>query len=356
MVKRAVILFNLGGPDGPKAVKPFLFNLFADKNIIPLPKLFRLPLAFLISSLRHKKAQKIYARMGGRSPILPETARQAAALENRLAAEKPEDTHKVFCVMRYWNPRLEDILPSLKEFSPDEIILLPLYPQFSTTTSRSSFEEWDALAEKHFKEKSVSRICCYPENKDFIQAHVDLTVKIIREKAKADVAYEILFSAHGIPKSCVDKGDPYQEQVEETVKAVEAGLRREGVTYPVTITYQSKVGPAEWLKPATETVIEELSAAKKGIIVSPIAFVSEHSETLVELDEDYAELASEKGAPSYIRVPALGTEENYIKALAYMTLTAAAGKGTGKSCGTARSACYKKACKNSSERPCALRG
>ncbi len=341
MKKRAVILFNLGGPNSLNAVKPFLFNLFADKNIIPLPAIFRYPLAFLISRLRNVKAQKIYAKIGGKSPIEAETRAQADCLEKKLNRHGTDVFYRTFIAMRYWSPRLHEILPEIQNFDPDEIILVPLYPQFSTTTTKSSFEEWDRIATKVFEKKITKRICCYFEKTGLIEAHTILIRDTLLKRKSNQIEYEILLSAHGIPISCIEKGDPYQFQVEKTGKAIAESLQKIGINHPVRVTYQSKVGPAKWLTPSTEKVIEELSEKKKGIVVVPVAFVSEHSETLVELDFDYANLAKEKGAADYLRVPALGTNEVFIDSLMKMILE----EPDPSICDQKYSACFKRACK-----------
>lgn len=294
-MKTAVILFNLGGPDDQKNVKPFLFNLFNDKAIIGAPQPIRYLLAKFISGKREKKAQGIYAQIGGKSPILELTNQQANALDAALG-----EGYKSFVCMRYWHPMSAEVAKQVQEYAPDEVIFLPLYPQFSTTTSQSSFNDFPIKANK--------TICCYPFEEDFINAHAQLIKPHLASHPNA----RILFSAHGLPKKVIEAGDPYQWQVEQTSAAVAAKLGAKDYV----VCYQSKVGPLEWLKPNTEDEI--IRAAKDGvpIILTPIAFVSEHSETLVELDIQFKELAEEHGANTYIRIPALGTHPLFIKALA----------------------------------------
>lgn len=304
----AVVLFNLGGPDGQADVKPFLFNLFNDPAIIGLPGMVRTPLARLISSRREKDAQANYARMGGGSPLLPETRRQAEALKAELQARSPADEVGVFIAMRYWNPLTAQTAAEVAAFAPDEIVLLPLYPQFSTTTSESSLKAWNAA----YRGPGVSRtVCCYPRAEGWIEAQAQLV------RAKLDEAGDrpvrVLFSAHGIPETLVSKkGDPYQEQVEATCAAVAERLG------PVdwSICYQSRVGPLKWLGPATPDAIEQAGRDGKGVVLVPIAFVSEHIETLVELDEEYGELAHEKGVAPYLRAPTVSLHPAFIGALA----------------------------------------
>ena len=306
-MKTAVVLFNLGGPDDQASVKPFLFNLFRDPAIIGLPQPFRTLLARLISSRREKSAQANYALMGGGSPLLPETRKQAAALEAVLAARRPGDTVKTFIAMRYWNPLTEQTAAEVAAFAPDQIVLLPLYPQFSTTTTESSLKAWNAT----YAGPGVSRtVCCYPEGEGWIAAQAE---SVKGAMARADRPVRVLFSAHGIPENLVTrKGDPYQEQVERTCAAIAA---RAGLS-DWTICYQSRVGPMKWLGPSTPEAIAAAARDGVGVVVQPVAFVSEHIETLVELDIEYAELAHELGVTPYLRAPAVGVAPDFISGLA----------------------------------------
>ena len=306
-MKTAVVLFNLGGPDDQASVKPFLFNLFRDPAIIGLPQPFRTLLARLISSRREKSAQANYALMGGGSPLLPETRKQAAALEAVLGARMPGDTVKTFIAMRYWNPLTEQVAAEVAAFAPDQIVLLPLYPQFSTTTTESSLKAWNAT----YAGPGLSRtVCCYPEGEGWIAAQA---ASVQGALARADGPVRVLFSAHGIPESLVTrKGDPYQEQVERTCAAIAA---RAGLS-DWTICYQSRVGPLKWLGPSTPEAIQAAAKDGVGVVVQPVAFVSEHIETLVELDIEYAELAHELGVSPYLRAPAVGVAPDFIGGLA----------------------------------------
>lgn len=306
-MKTAVVLFNLGGPDDQASVKPFLFNLFRDPAIIGLPQPFRTLLARLISGRRETSAQANYALMGGGSPLLPETRKQAAALETVLAERMPGDTVKTFIAMRYWNPLTEQIAAEVAAFAPDQIVLLPLYPQFSTTTTESSLKAWNAA----YAGPGVSRtVCCYPEGEGWIAAQAE---SVKGAMARADGPVRVLFSAHGIPESLVTrKGDPYQEQVERTCAAIAA---RAGLS-DWTICYQSRVGPMKWLGPSTPDAIAAAARDGVGVVVTPVAFVSEHIETLVELDIEYAELAHELGVSPYLRAPAVGVAPDFIGGLA----------------------------------------
>ncbi len=312
-MKKAVILFNLGGPDKLESVEPFLFNLFNDPAIINIPSIFRYPLAKFISKKRAPIAKNIYKEIGNKSPILELTQDQAKSLENNLSKK---GDYKCFVIMRCWHPRASDVIKKVREYNPEEIILLPLYPQYSASTSGSSINEWDDLCKKKNYHVKTKTICCYPTENNFIASHISLIKKTL--KVIEDNNFKLIFSAHGLPKSKIKKGDPYQWQVEETVKKIMSNLEDENLNY--IISYQSRVGPLKWIGPPTDEVIIKYSKEKKGIVIVPIAFVSEHSETLVELDIEYKKLAEKNGCSFYKRVPALGTEENFIKGLAELVL------------------------------------
>lgn len=316
----AVVLFNLGGPDKAESVKPFLFNLFNDPAIIGLPAPFRGWVARLISSRRETSAQANYAMMdhGGGSPLLPETLKQARALEQRLVEHSPDDQFGVFIAMRYWAPFTDQTAAEVAAFGPDELVLLPLYPQFSTTTTQSSLKAWNET----YRGPGVSRtICCYPQADGWIEAQASAIQEKLVEVGQAPV--RLLFSAHGIPEKLVSgKGDPYQEQVEGTVAAVMARLKTKGIEVDHSLCYQSRVGPLKWLGPSTPEAIAKAARDGVGIVITPIAFVSEHIETLVELDIEYAELAHEHGVSPYVRVAAAGTNPSFIDGLARATLKA----------------------------------
>ena len=310
----AVVLFNLGGPDDQASVKPFLFNLFSDPAIIGLPGPFRTALARLISSRRETSAQANYALMGGGSPLLPETRKQAAALAQLLSGLMPGDEVRTFIAMRYWSPLTEQTTAEVAAFAPDEIVLLPLYPQFSTTTTRSSLKAWGET----YAGPGVSRtVCCYPEAPGWIEAQADGVRTKLAEAGGRPV--RVLFSAHGIPESLIaKKGDPYQEQIESTCAAIAA---RAGLT-DWSICYQSRVGPMKWLGPSTPEAIAEAGRDGVGVVVAPVAFVSEHIETLVELDIEYAELAHGLGVAPYLRSPAVRVAAAFIQTLADAVLQA----------------------------------
>ena len=266
-------------------------------------------------------AKKIYEHLGGRSPILDETESQARALEEALAAAGHDA--KCFIAMRCWRPFTREAVEAVKAFAPERIVLLPLYPQYSTTTTQSSLAEWRKEAARQQLKIPQHEVCCYPFEAGFVAALADLVAGAIA-KAKPELSYRVLFSAHGLPKRVIERGDPYQWQVERTVEAVVARLKREGLDWRVC--YQSRVGPLEWIGPATDAEVRRAGEEHKGLIVVPVAFVSEHSETLVELDIEYAKLAEESGVPDYIRVPTVRTHPAFIGALASLVVPRSARK------------------------------
>ena len=287
-MKKAVILFNLGGPDKLESVEPFLFNLFNDPAIISIPSIFRYPLAKIISKRRAPIAKNIYKEIGNKSPIFELTQEQATSLENNL---KKKGNYKCFVVMRCWHPRAENVIKEVKEYNPEEIILLPLYPQYSASTSGSSIKEWNDLCKRENYKIKTKTICCYPTESNFLESHANLIKKTIKNLENKN--FKLLFSAHGLPENKIKKGDPYQWQVEQTVQGIMDKLINENLDY--VISYQSRVGPMKWIGPPTDEVIIKYSKEKKGIVIVPVAFVSEHSETLVELDIEYKILAEENG-------------------------------------------------------------
>jgi ferrochelatase len=330
-MKLAVILFNLGGPDSPEAVEPFLRNLFSDPAIISLPAIIRLPLARWIARRRAPVARKIYDQIGGSSPIFAETRRQADALQAALSGDGVEA--KAFVSMRCWHPFSDGAARAVAAFNPDRIVLLPLYPQYSTSTTASSVKDWHRAAKKAELAAPTSRVCCYPWEQGFVAAS---TAKI-REAmagAPADISYRLLLSAHGLPKRMIDKGDPYQWQVEQSAAAIVKALDMPQLE-PV-VCYQSKVGRLEWIGPATDVEIRRAGADGKGVIAVPLAFVSEHSETLVELDIEYRHLAAEAGVPDYRRAATVGAHSDFIQGLAGLVRGALDGKtvtcGDGRIC------------------------
>lgn len=317
--KTAVILFNLGGPDRLENVRQFLFNLFNDSAIIRLPQPFRFFLARFISRKRGKKAQEIYRVLGGKSPLLDFTLAQADALERELSFS---GNFRVFVAMRYSAPRAAEVVKKVREYAPDRIILLPLYPQFSSTTSGSSIKEFaekfTAEARSDEKKPTVKIICCYPTEPDFISAHGNLIKQKISEIYDDDLQkLRFLFSAHGLPQKIVNDGDPYVAQVEATSQAVVKNLAETLCTTSIDfkICFQSKVGRLQWTSPSLECEIKRCALDKKIPVIIPISFVSDHAETLVELDIEYREIAEKLGIKNYLRVPSLNVNSQFINAL-----------------------------------------
>jgi ferrochelatase len=330
-MKVAVILFNLGGPDGPEAVEPFLRNLFSDPAIIALPPILRLPLARFIARKRAPVARAIYDHIGGRSPIVAETQKQARALEEALTGLEA----KAFIAMRCWHPFSDGAALAVKAFNPDRIVLLPLYPQYSTTTSASSLKDWDRAAKKAGLAAPTTRLCCWPDEPGFVAA-MAARIRQTATDLQPGVSYRLLLSAHGLPRRIIARGDPYQWQVERSAAAIVAALDMPALE-PV-ICYQSRVGPLKWIGPATDAQIRRAGADGKGVIVAPIAFVSEHSETLVELDIEYGKLAREAGVLDYRRAPTAGAEPAFISGLADLVRQALLYQEKGASTGTISSA------------------
>lgn len=307
MTKTAIVLFNLGGPDRPESVRPFLFNLFNDPAIIGAPSPIRWLLAKYISTKRAPVAREIYAHIGGKSPLLELTQEQANALEDQV------DEAKSFICMRYWHPMTEEVVRHVKEYGPDRVVLLPLYPQYSTATTGSSIKAWNQEAARQGLDVPTSTICCYPTEPGFIAAlKTGIENGLVEARAKGKP--RVLFSAHGLPKKIVDGGDPYQWQVEQSAAATVASLDIPDLDW--IVCFQSRVGPMEWIGPSTDDEIARAGRDGVPVVVVPLAFVSEHSETLVELDIEYRELAEEKGVPAYVRVPAVGTDPDFISGLA----------------------------------------
>lgn len=319
--KTAVILFNLGGPENLESVQPFLFNLFNDKAIIGLPQPFRFLLAKLISSRRKEKAQKIYQSIGGKSPLLDNTLNQAYNLEKELSYF---GNFKTFVSMRYSSPFASDVVGDVLKYDPDEVILLPLYPQFSTTTSGSSLSDFatkiDRFFHKNDKKLNLKIVCCYPKEINFVKSYAFLIKQTLSNIYNNNLEeFNFLFSAHGLPEKVIKAGDPYVFQVEITTKAIIENLAQilevaaDKINFQ--ICYQSKVGPLEWTKPSLDLSLKKTILDKKIPVIIPVSFVSEHSETLAELDIEYKELAKKMGAKNYLRVPALNSDGNFIKSL-----------------------------------------
>jgi ferrochelatase len=312
-MRRAVVLMNLGGPDSPQAVRPFLYNLFSDPAIITLPGIFRYPLAWLIARRRSAVAGEIYAHLGGASPLLANTEAQARALEAVLG-----DDARCFIAMRYWHPMTAAAVAAVKKWRPDEIVCLPLYPQYSTTTTRSSLTAWREEAARQGLVTPTREVESYPTAPGFIAAVAGAIEDVLA--APGDEKSRLLLSAHGLPLKIVRAGDPYPGQIAQTAAALIAALARPGLDWRVC--YQSRVGPIAWLGPSLDDEIRRAGADKTPVVIAPISFVSEHSETLVELDRDYRRLAEACGVPSYRRVKAVGADPRFIAALAELATAA----------------------------------
>lgn len=315
MSKTAVVLLQLGGPDSLDAVEPFLYNLFCDPDIIDIPGafLFRKPLARIISRTRAPKVQELYSNIGNRSPILPQTEMQAAALKKSLsAAGIPMDVH---IAMRYWHPFTDEVIKKLLADGTEEVILLPLYPHFSRATTGSSVNEWNRVAKKlhatHITTKVVKQ---YYDHPLYIEALVDRVHEaIIRVKEESRDSIHLVFSAHGTPMKLVRDGDPYSHQIRETYNLV---VQQGNFDLPHLLCFQSKVGPQKWLEPSLVATVDELAAKKVShIIVNPIAFVSDHIETLSEISIEARDQALAKGIQYFAMTEALLTNKKFIDCL-----------------------------------------
>jgi len=315
MGRLGVLLLNLGGPDQLEDVGPFLFNLFADPEIIRLPfPWMQRPLAWFISTRRTKKSQENYRQIGGGSPLRRITEAQGQALQEQLHDQGQEA--KIYVGMRYWHPYTEEAIARIKRDRIEQLVILPLYPQFSISTSGSSFRLLDQIWQEDPKLQQVEYVVIpsWYKQPGYLQAMAQLIANELASFPNPDTAH-IFFSAHGVPKSYVEEaGDPYQQEIEECTALIMQTLNRPN---PHTLAYQSRVGPVEWLQPYTEDAIEELGRqGVQDLVVVPISFVSEHIETLQEIDIEYREIAEEAGIHNFRRVPALNTHPVFIKGLA----------------------------------------
>jgi ferrochelatase len=309
MARYAVVLLNLGGPDSLDSVQPFLENLFSDPDIFKIP-LIQKQLAKWIAKKRAPKVIEEYKLIGGKSPIGYWTELQRKMLEEKLNASGEE--FKVYIAMRYWKPFTAEVIDEINKENFEKIILLPLYPQFSISTTGSSFNEWNRLYKN-----DVSKLIfieSYYKNEKYLQAineRIDETLKNFKNVDPKHVYF--LFSAHGVPESYIKKGDPYQRQIEETVNLI---MARRNFSNEFSLAYQSKVGPMKWLEPSTEFEIERLiHEGKKNLLVIPIAFVSDHIETLYELDIEYRHVAERAGVENYFVMKGLNNSQLFIEAL-----------------------------------------
>jgi ferrochelatase len=311
-----VVLFQLGGPDTPQAIEPFLFNLFCDPDIIDFPfaRIGRKPLARLISTARAKKVQHHYSAIGGASPIRRFTEQQADALENRLRADGI-DAH-CFVAMRYWHPFTAEAVEQVRAANCDEVVLLPLYPQYSSTTTGSSLNEWRRLFRDNVRVQAIETFYRHPLYLDTVVEKIDEALARFPESG----CPEVVFSAHSVPVSVIAKGDPYQRHIEESVELV---MRRGGWRNRHRLCYQSKVGASKWLQPSLHRTIRDLGAERiREVCVVPIAFVSDHVETLGEIDHEAREEAAELGIQQFEMTSGLNDSPTFIAALADLVGTA----------------------------------
>jgi len=307
-----IVLFQLGGPDTLEAIEPFLYNLFCDPDIIDFPfaRIGRKPLAKLISSTRARKVQHHYATIGGGSPIRRHTERQARALERELLSQGLDA--RCFVAMRYWHPFTREAIEQLRAAECEEVVLLPLYPQYSSTTTGSSLNEWRRLFADSVPVHCVE---AFYRNTIYLDAVVE---KINQALSRFPVSGqpEIVFSAHSIPMSVIEKGDPYQRQIEETVRLL---MHRGGWSNPHRLCYQSKVGASRWLQPSLRHTLDRLAAEKaRQVCVVPVAFVSDHVETLAEIDHEAREQAQRLGFTQFEMSAGLNDSPKFIQALGQM--------------------------------------
>ncbi len=358
--KIAVVMFNLGGPDSKAAIKPFLMNFFMDKNIIRLPIPFRCFVAALIARRRSKReAGESYGELGDQSPLLQNSRAQAEALEHVLnsgvsprrrgsyadSEEIPDQVgdaeYRCFVAMRYWHPMSAQVVREVRDWGADEILIVPLYPQFSTTTTWSSLQAWNKAMVQAGMDIPTSMVCCYHENSGFVEASAEL-IKAQYEQAVKD-GYEaprVLFSAHGLPESVIKRGDPYQWQCEQSAAAIvkklnvilkgfspeeshekqadpsARALQDDAQSIDWQICYQSRVGPQKWIGPSLDEALKKAADDGKAVIIYPHAFSQEHVETLVELDIEYKEEAEHMGVKGYYRAMTVGAHPVFIEGLA----------------------------------------
>ena len=323
MGRVGVLLLNLGGPDRLEDVRPFLFNLFSDPEIIRLPfPWLQKPLAWLISTSREKKSQANYKQIGGGSPLRRITNEQAQALQAQLRQQGQDAT--VYVGMRYWHPFTEEAIAQIKRDRVEQLVILPLYPQFSISTSGSSFRLLEQIIANDPELQTINHtvIPSWYNSPGYLQAMAQLIAQELDQFPNPDQVH-VFFSAHGVPVSYVEEvGDPYQREIEACSELIMKVLNRPN---PHTLAYQSRVGPVEWLQPYTDDALKELAAqGVKDIVVVPISFVSEHIETLQEIDIEYRELAEEAGIENFHRVPALDTHPVFISDLATLVTDALA--------------------------------
>ncbi|MEH2083649.1 MAG: ferrochelatase [Nostoc sp.] len=321
MGRVGVLLLNLGGPDKLEDVGPFLYNLFSDPEIIRLPfRWLQKPLAWFIATRRTRTSRENYKQIGGGSPLRQITEAQGEALKEQLGFLGQEVN--IYVGMRYWHPYTEEAIAQITQDKLEHLVILPLYPQFSISTSGSSFRLLEKLWQEDPKLQPIDYtvIPSWYKQPGYLQAMVQLIVQELEQFPNPDDVH-IFFSAHGVPKSYVEEaGDPYQLEIEECTALIMQTLNRPNTH---TLAYQSRVGPVEWLQPYTEDALKELGVqGVKDLVVVPISFVSEHIETLQEIDIEYREVAEESGIHNFRRVPAPNTHPVFINALAELVIDA----------------------------------
>lgn len=307
----ALILLNMGGPDSLDAVEPFLYNLFCDRELIQLPAgaLLQKPFAKMISHFRAKKVVENYRAIGGKTPLLEWTQKQAAGIATRLGAR-----FKPYVIMRYWHPFAEDVLAEIKSAGLETAIVVSMYPHYTGATTGSSVNDFKRAAAKVYPELEYQLIeewYDWPGYLDALANRVNEGLDTFHDLMRDEV--QILFSAHALPKKFIDRGDPYQEHVEATVREV---MQRVG-HYDWSIAYQSRSGPVKWMEPGTDEVISELAeAGHRALLMVPVSFVSDHIETLEEIDIEYRDLATTQGIVHFCRAPSLNDHDDFLSAIA----------------------------------------
>ena len=307
----ALILLNMGGPDSLKSVEPFLYNLFSDRELIQLPAgaLLQKPFAKMISKRRSKKVVASYRAIGGKSPLLEWTQKQAAGIAERLGPQV-----RPFVIMRYWHPRAEAVLTEIKAQGIEKAVVLSMYPHYTGATTGSSINDFKRAAAKVYPDLEYQLIeewYDWPAYLDSLAKRINEGLDWFHDLMRSEV--QILFSAHALPQKFIDQGDPYQKHVETTVQGV---MERVG-NYDWSIAYQSRSGPVEWMKPGTDDALRTLAAAEHhAVMVVPISFVSDHIETLEEIDIQYHKLATDLGIVNFGRAPSLNDHDDFLDALA----------------------------------------
>ncbi len=311
-MKKALVLMNFGGPRSLDDVASFLKDLFSDPCVFEYPSWIRRLLAHYIAKKRAKSVAKSYALMGGRSLVFESTEKQSKALREKL-----NHAYDVFCAMRYGSPSIKDVIGQLKDYKPQEVLLLPMYPHFSLTTTLSCFKEWEREVKRQAFSYPTKRICCYPKNDYFVKAHGEIILDAWK-KVKPERPVRLLFSAHGIPMKFVSRGDPYCSHIENSCRAILSYINKKGLAFSDwQLCYQSRVGPLAWTEPYLDDELSRAAKDKKDVFVVPISFVGEHLETLVELDVEYKEKAEALGL-AFFRAPALENHPSFIEGLAQL--------------------------------------